>query len=184
MRGRGPALRGEFTERAVRNGKLDLLQAEAIADLIEARSAATHRAALRQMGGALSRQLETLRSALLDLEALLASKPKRMAVMKDELATVVQTFGDDRRTEIVSDEGEFSIEDLIANEEMVVTISHAGYIQAHLHHHLPQAAPRRGGTKGTELRTDDFVEHLFVAKTHDYLLGLTQDGRCFLAQGA
>lgn len=70
--GARPALHGEFTERAVRNGKLDLLQAEAIADLIEARSAATHRAALRQMGGALSRQLETLRSALLDLEALLA----------------------------------------------------------------------------------------------------------------
>jgi tRNA modification GTPase len=70
--GARPALPGEFTERAVRNGKLDLLQAEAIADLIEARSAATHRAALRQMGGALSRQLETLRSALLDLEALLA----------------------------------------------------------------------------------------------------------------
>ena len=70
--GARPALPGEFTERAVRNGKLDLLQAEGIADLIEARSAATHRAALRQLGGALSRQLETLRSALLDLEALLA----------------------------------------------------------------------------------------------------------------
>ena len=70
--GARPALPGEFTERAVRNGKLDLLQAEAIADLIEARSAATHRAALRQMGGALSRQLAALRSALLDLEALLA----------------------------------------------------------------------------------------------------------------
>ena len=70
--GARPALPGEFTERAVRNGKLDLLQAEAIADLIEARSAATHRAAMRQLGGALSRQLETLRSALLDLEALLA----------------------------------------------------------------------------------------------------------------
>jgi len=70
--GARPALPGEFTERAVRNGKLDLLQAGAIADLIEARSAATHRAALRQLGGALSRQLETLRSALLNLEALLA----------------------------------------------------------------------------------------------------------------
>ncbi|MEN9790789.1 MAG: putative tRNA modification GTPase TrmE [Gemmatimonadota bacterium] len=70
--GARPALPGEFTERAVRNGKLDLLQAEGIADLIEARSAATHRAALQQLGGALSRQLETLRSALLDLEALLA----------------------------------------------------------------------------------------------------------------
>ncbi|MBM3900375.1 MAG: DNA gyrase subunit A, partial [Gemmatimonadetes bacterium] len=91
----------------------------------------------------------------------------------------VKTFGDDRRTEIVSDEGEFSIEDLIANEEMVVTISHAGYIKrTSISTYRKQ---RRGGvgTKGTELRTDDFVEHLFVAKTHDYLLVFTQDGRCF-----
>jgi DNA gyrase subunit A len=127
----------------------------------------------------LEEELKEVRTLIAGLEELLASKPKRMQVMKDELAALVGTYGDERRTEIVSDEGEFSIEDLIANEEMVVTISHAGYIKrTNISTYRKQ---RRGGvgTKGTELRTDDFVEHLFVAQTHDYLLVFTHDGRCF-----
>ena len=127
----------------------------------------------------LEQELSEVRATIKDLESLLASKPRRLQVMKDELAAVVGTFGDERRTEIVSDDGEFSIEDLIANEEMVVTISHAGYIKrTNISTYRKQ---RRGGvgTKGTELRTDDFVEHLFVAQTHDYLLVFTNDGRCF-----
>jgi DNA gyrase subunit A len=127
----------------------------------------------------LEEELTEVRATIRALETLLASKPKRLAVMKEELAAVVATYGDERRTEIVSDEGEFSVEDLIANEEMVVTISHAGYIKrTNISTYRKQ---RRGGvgTKGTELRTDDFVEHLFVARTHDYLLIFTHDGRCF-----
>jgi DNA gyrase subunit A len=127
----------------------------------------------------LEEELGEVRATIKGLEELLASKPKRLKVMKEELAAVVETYGDERRTEIVSDEGEFSIEDLIANEEMVVTISHAGYIKrTNISTYRKQ---RRGGvgTKGTELRTDDFVEHLFVAQTHDYLLVFTHDGRCF-----
>ena len=127
----------------------------------------------------LEEELAEVRGQIQELESLLASKAKRMGVMKDELAALVGTYGDERRTEIVSDEGEFSIEDLIANEEVVVTISHAGYIKrTSITNYRRQ---RRGGvgTKGTELRTDDFVEHLFVAQTHDYLLVFTQDGRCF-----
>jgi DNA gyrase subunit A len=127
----------------------------------------------------LEEELAEVRGQIKELETLLASKELRMTVMKDELAALVGTFGDERRTEIVSDEGEFSIEDLIANEEMVVTISHAGYIKrTNISTYRKQ---RRGGvgTKGTELRTDDFVEHLFVAQTHDYLLVFTHDGRCF-----
>ncbi len=102
-----------------------------------------------------------------------------MALMKSELAQVAETFGDARRTEILGDQGEFTIEDLIANEEMVVTISHAGYIKrTSISTYKKQ---RRGGVgvKGSELKTDDFVEHLFVASTHDYLLVFTEDGRCF-----
>jgi DNA gyrase subunit A len=127
----------------------------------------------------LEEELREVRAQIAALEALLASHPKRMQVMKDELGALVAEYGDERRTEIVGDEGEFSIEDLIANEEVVVTISHAGYIKrTSISTYRKQ---RRGGvgTKGTELRTDDFVEHLFVAKTHDYLLVFTQDGRCF-----
>jgi DNA gyrase subunit A len=78
----------------------------------------------------------------------------------------------------VSDEGEFSIEDLIANEEMVVTISHAATSSARRSRRTRSSAAA-AGAKGAELRTDDFVEHLFVAKTHDYLLVFTDDGRCF-----
>jgi len=127
----------------------------------------------------LEEELAEVRATIQGLEALLASKEMRMSVMKEELTAIVTTYGDERRSEIVSDEGEFSIEDLIANEEMVVTISHAGYIKrTNISTYRKQ---RRGGvgTKGTELRTDDFVEHLFVAQTHDYLLVFTQDGRCF-----
>ena len=127
----------------------------------------------------LEEELEEVRALIKDLETLLASKEMRMQVLKDELTALVTSFGDERRTEIVSNEGEFSIEDLIANEEMVVTISHAGYIKrTNISTYRKQ---RRGGvgTKGTELRTDDFVEHLFVAQTHDYLLVFTHDGRCF-----
>jgi DNA gyrase subunit A len=127
----------------------------------------------------LEEELEEVRATIKSLEALLASKPMRLKVMQEELAAVVETYGDERRTEVVSDEGEFSVEDLIANEEMVVTISHAGYIKrTNISTYRKQ---RRGGvgTKGTELRTDDFVEHLFVAQTHDYLLVFTNDGRCF-----
>ncbi len=127
----------------------------------------------------LEEELAEVLSQIDALLALLASKPARMAVMKEELAALVETYGDERRTEIVSDEGEFSIEDLIANEEVIVTISHAGYIKrTSISTYKKQ---RRGGrgVNGAELKTDDFVEHLFVAKTHDYLLVFTHDGRCF-----
>ncbi len=127
----------------------------------------------------LEEELAEVRGQITDLESLLASKARRMKVMKDELASLVGTYGDERRTEVVSDEGEFSIEDLIANEEMIVTISHAGYIKrTSISTYKKQ---RRGGrgVNGAELRSDDFVEHLFVAKTHDYLLVFTDDGRCF-----
>ncbi len=127
----------------------------------------------------LEEELAEVQAMIKDLTDLLADKARRMRVLKEELAVIVDTYGDERRTEIVSDQGEFSIEDLIANEEMVVTISHAGYIKrTSISTYRKQ---RRGGvgTIGTELRTDDFVEHLFVAQTHDYLLVFTQDGRCF-----
>ena len=127
----------------------------------------------------LEEELTEVRATIKDLTDLLANKKRRMKVMREELAALVTTYGDDRRTEIVNDEGEFSIEDLIANEEMVVTISHAGYIKrTSISTYRKQ---RRGGvgTIGTDLRTDDFVEHLFVAQTHDYLLVFTHDGRCF-----
>ncbi|MEO6211748.1 MAG: DNA gyrase C-terminal beta-propeller domain-containing protein, partial [Gemmatimonadaceae bacterium] len=88
-------------------------------------------------------------------------------------------YGDDRRTEITSDEGEFTIEDLIAEEDMVVTVSHSGYIKrTSVSTYKKQ---RRGGRglNGQGLKDEDFVEHLFIASTHDYILFFTSDGRCF-----
>jgi DNA gyrase subunit A len=100
-------------------------------------------------------------------------------MMKAELSKIVETFGDARRTQITADEGEFTVEDLIADEEMVVTISHSGYIKrTSITTYRKQ---RRGGkgSQGSELKAEDFIEHLFIASTHDYILCFTQDGRCF-----
>jgi DNA gyrase subunit A len=162
----------QASEQLQRRFKLSERQAEAVLNMRLAKLTGLEIEKLEE-------ELAEVRGQIKDLEALLASKEARMQVMKDELAAMVATYGDERRTEVVSDEGEFSIEDLIANEEMIVTISHAGYIKRTSI--STYTKPRRGGrgVNGAELRTDDFVEHLFVAKTHDYLLVFTHDGRCF-----
>ena len=127
----------------------------------------------------LEEELAEVRGIIKELRALLESRDKRMAVLKGELQEVAKKYGDARRTEITSDEGEFTIEDLIAEEEMVVTISHSGYIKrTSVSTYKKQ---RRGGrgNNGATLKEEDFVEHLFVASTHDYVLVFTDDGRCF-----
>ncbi|HEX7981426.1 MAG TPA: DNA gyrase subunit A [Gemmatimonadaceae bacterium] len=127
----------------------------------------------------LEEELKEVRAIIKDLRALLASRDKRMALLKSELQEIAQKYGDERRSEITSDEGEFTIEDLIADEEMVVTISHSGYIKrTSVSTYKKQ---RRGGRglNGQALKDEDFIEHLFVASTHEYLLVFTDDGRCF-----
>ncbi len=127
----------------------------------------------------LEEELAEVRALVAELNSILASKPKRMGIMKTELAKVVEAFGDARRTQITADEGEFTIEDLIADEEMVVTISHSGYIKrTSISTYRKQ---RRGGKgrQGSDLKAEDFIEHLFIASTHDYILCFTADGRCF-----
>ncbi|MGH7636245.1 MAG: DNA gyrase subunit A [Gemmatimonadaceae bacterium] len=127
----------------------------------------------------LEAELKEIRATIKELRELLASKPKRMKLMKEELTDAARKFGDDRRSEITSDEGEFTVEDLIAEEDMVVTISHSGYIKrTSVSNYKKQ---RRGGKglNGQNLKDEDFVEHLFIASTHDYILFFTQDGRCF-----
>jgi DNA gyrase subunit A len=127
----------------------------------------------------LEEELKEIRATIKELKALLDSKDKRMKMLRDELTEIAKKYGDERRTEITSDEGEFTIEDLIAEEEMVVTISHSGYIKrTSVSTYKKQ---RRGGrgNNGASLKEEDFIEHLFIASTHDYVLVFTEDGRCF-----
>ncbi len=127
----------------------------------------------------LEEELREVQALIAELNTILASKPKRMGIVKDELAKIVDTYGDERRSQIVADEGEFSVEDLIADEQMVVTISHTGYIKRTSS--TTYRKQRRGGKglQGSDLKAEDFIEHLFIASTHDYILVFTQDGRCF-----
>ena len=129
--------------------------------------------------GKLEAELKELQGVIKGLKALLKSQPKRMQVIKDELTEVVKKFDDPRRTEIVAEVGDFSIEDLIAEEDMVVTISHSGYIKR-----IPVTTyrqQRRGGRglNGMGTKDDDWVEHLFIASTHDYVLFFTDSGQVY-----
>jgi DNA gyrase subunit A len=124
-------------------------------------------------------EVKEVRTFIKECKEILASKPRRMKILKEELSELAHGFGDDRRTEIVADQGEFSIEDLIAEEDMVITVSHAGYIKR-----LPVSAYRRQrrGGKGVisaHTKEDDWVEHLFIASTHDYVMFFTQQGQCY-----
>ena len=124
-------------------------------------------------------ELKEVRTFIKECKEILGSRPRRMKILKTELTEVAQGFGDERRTEIVADQGEFSIEDLIAEEDMVITVSHAGYIKR-----LPVSAYRRQrrGGKGVisaHTKEDDWVEHLFIASTHDYVMFFSQSGQCY-----
>ncbi len=114
------------------------------------------------------------------LESLLASEKKLMAVVKTELLEVKEKYGDARRTDIVADEGEINIEDLIANEPCIVTISHQGFIKRTAV--SAYRSQRRGGKGviGMEQRDEDFIEHLFVCSTHDFIMFFTDDGRVYV----
>ena len=147
-------------------------QAEAILNMRLAKLTGLEREKLEE-------ELAEVRATIAGLEELLANKPKRMALLLEELAEVVRKYGDERRTEILADDGDMTIEDLIADEEMVVTVSHAGYIKRTSV--ATYRKQRRGGTgsSASGLRDDDFIEHLFIASTHSYLLVFCDDGRMF-----
>ena len=114
------------------------------------------------------------------LKGLLASEKKLMGVAKAELLEVKEKYGDTRRTDIVADEGEINIEDLIANEACIVTISHQGYIKRTAV--SAYRSQRRGGKGviGMEQREEDFIEHLFTCSTHDYIMFFTEQGRVYV----
>ena len=114
-----------------------------------------------------------------NLKSVLENKSKRMEIIKTELLDIKDLYGDERRTEIVPVDTDFSMEDMIAEEEVVLTITHQGYIKrTALNTYRSQ---RRGGrgVQGAMSKDEDFVEHLFIANTHNYMLFFTDTGKCY-----
>jgi DNA gyrase subunit A len=113
------------------------------------------------------------------LKAILENKQLRMQIIKDELSEVKKNYGDERRTEIITNYEELSIEDMIAEEDMVITISHRGNIKR-----FPVSGYRRQrrggkGSTGATTREEDFIEHMFIASTHHYILFFSDKGKCY-----
>ena len=127
----------------------------------------------------LEAELTEVRALIKDLKSILASKPKRMGLLKEEMEEVARKYGDDRRTEILADQDDFSVEDLIAEEDMVITISHTGYIKRIAV--STYRRQRRGGRglMGATTKEEDWIEHLFIASTHDYLMFFTNTGQLY-----
>jgi DNA gyrase subunit A len=164
----GEEARGKLMERF----SLSEIQARAIVEM-----------RLRQLTGLeqdkLRAEYADIMKLIAELKALLESKELRMELIKEELAEIKDKYGDERRSQIEYAGGDVSIEDLIADENVVITISHAGYIKrTPLSEYKTQS---RGGVgqKGVATRDADFLEHLFVATNHQYMLFFTQKGKCF-----
>jgi len=158
--------------RLMERFELSEMQAQAILDLRLAKLTGLEREKIDEEYAELIKTIARLKS-------ILESRPLRMQIIKDELQEMKETYGDERRTEIIADLGEFDIEDLIAEEEMVITISHLGYIKR-----LPVTTYRRQirggrGKSGQTTRETDFLEHMFIASTHDYILFFTTRGRLY-----
>ncbi|AEM71489.1 DNA gyrase, A subunit [Allomuricauda ruestringensis DSM 13258] len=170
-------IRGSSNVEEARNSlierfKLTEVQAKAIVEM-----------RLRQLTGLEQDKLREEHAELLntieDLKDILEKKERRMQIIKDELLEVKEKYGDERRSEINYAGGDLSIEDMIPDEQVVITISHAGYVKrTPLTEYKTQ---NRGGVgqKASSTRNEDFLEHLFVGTNHQYMLFFTQKGKCF-----
>ena len=162
----------EARNKLIEKFELTEIQAKAIVEM-----------RLRQLTGLeqdkLRGEYDELVKTIADLKDILDKKDRRMTIIKEELEQIKDKYGDERRSNIEYAGGNFSIEDMIPNEKVVVTISHAGYIKR-----TPLAeykTQNRGGVgqKATTTRNEDFLEHLFVGTNHQYMLFFTQKGKCF-----
>lgn len=169
---RGSSNPEEAREKLIKRFELSDIQAKAIVEM-----------RLRQLTGLeqdkLRSEYDALMATIEDLKDILDKKDRRMQIIKDELLVVKDKYGDERRSVIEYAGGDLSIEDMIPNEQVVITISHAGYIKrTSLTEYRTQ---NRGGVgqKASTTRNEDFLEHLFVGTNHQYMLFFTQKGKCF-----
>ena len=152
-------------------------------ELTEIQSKAIVEMRLRQLTGLeqskLREEFGELKKAILDLKDILGNKDRRMEIIKTEMLDIKEKYGDERRSEIQYAGGNFSEEDMIPDDKVVVTISHAGYIKRTPL--VEYKIQNRGGVgqKGSTTRNEDFLEHMFVGTNHQYMLFFTQKGRCF-----
>ena len=122
---------------------------------------------------------EELLKLIAFLKSLLADEAMRMQVIKDELADLIDKYGDERRTTIVPDAGEFNPEDFYADDDMIITVSHLGYIKRTPLTEFRTQQRGGKGSKGSETRDEDFLEHMYHATMHNTMLFFTEKGRCF-----
>jgi len=173
-------IRGSESAAVAQQGLMDLLeideeQARAILDMQLRRLAALERQQLVD-------EYDELMAKIAEYEAILASPERQRQIVGEELAEIVTRYGDGRRTQIVADEGEVLAEDLIAQEDVVVTITRGGYAKR-TKTDLYRAQRRGGkGVRGAQLRSDDIVEHFFVTTTHHWILFFTNKGRVYRAK--
>jgi DNA gyrase subunit A len=170
-------IRGSRDAEQARTGLIDrfaltLIQAQAILQLTLSRLTALETDKIKQEHVDLVERIKELRE-------ILGDEAKVNALIKDELSEISDMYGDERRTEITHAEGDLDVEDLIADQQMVISITHSGYIKS-----LPLSTyrqQRRGGVgvTGMEMKDDDYIEHLFVSSTHDYLLFFTNRGKVY-----
>ncbi|HQF42101.1 MAG TPA: DNA gyrase subunit A, partial [Ignavibacteriaceae bacterium] len=156
----------------MRKFKLSEIQAKAILDMRLQRLTGLERKKIEDEYKETIKLIEKLRG-------ILENERTRKKIIKDELLALKEKYGDERRTEIIKDYKEFSLEDIIAEEDVVVTISHGGFIKR-----FPVSGYRRQGrggkgVTGVGTKEDDFIEHMFVASTHQYILFFTDKGRCY-----
>ena len=173
-------IRGSESASAAQQGLQDLLdideeQARAILDMQLRRLAALERQQLTD-------EYEQLMAQIADYEGILASPSRQREIISAELAEIVAKYGDDRRTQIIPFDGDVTNEDLIAEEDVVVTITRGGYAKR-TKTDLYRAQRRGGkGVRGAQLRTDDIVDHFFVTTTHHWILFFTNKGRVYRAK--
>ena len=173
-------IRGSASAAAAQQGlmamlEIDEIQARAILDMQLRKLAALERQELVE-------EYDGLMAKIADYEDILASPVRQRTIVRDELAEIVERYGDERRTEIIAYDGDVTDEDLIAEEDVVVTITHGGYAKR-TKTDLYRAQRRGGkGVRGAQLRTDDIVDHFFVTTTHHWILFFTNKGRVYRAK--